>query len=166
MTDPTTILGLDRVELDLDEGSFPRDAVYGAAFAFIDRWYVRLDRVAEGRIGIVLRAKPGHDGRDPQTPAAPFDGEAVAAELCAELFGQAFRQRLVEDGRELTASIFAGAHGGGEVGLGAGGLDDLLDPGDLGDAGAFDDPLGIALSWEEKYAKKPAGEGGGGGGSP
>ena len=33
------------------------------------------------------------------------------------------------------------------------GLDELLAT-EIGDAGAFEDPLGIAMSWEEKYTKK------------
>ena len=84
MSDPATILDPSRVELDLDEGAFPRDAVYGAAYTFIDRCYVRLHRAAEGRIGIVLRAKT----------RGSLDAEAVAAELQGELFAQAFRLRL------------------------------------------------------------------------
>jgi hypothetical protein len=33
------------------------------------------------------------------------------------------------------------------------GLDDLLAM-DIGEESAFEDPLGIAMSWEEKYTKK------------
>jgi His-Xaa-Ser system protein HxsD len=144
VSDLRTTLGEDRVELDLDGGAFPRDAVYAAAYTFIDRCYVHLDARADGRLGIVLRAKT----------AGLLDGEAVAAELRNELLGQAWRQRLVEEGRELTASIAAGAFGSG-----AG--HDALAASDA-DLAAFDDPLGIALTWEAKYAKKaepPAGEG-------
>jgi His-Xaa-Ser system protein HxsD len=99
----------DRVEADLDEGSFPRDAVFAAAFTFIDRCYVHLDRAEGGRLGVVLRAKsPGS-----------LDAEALAAELREELLGQAWRRRLAEEGRDLTASITASAYGGPEGELGA-----------------------------------------------
>jgi His-Xaa-Ser system protein HxsD len=130
-----TTVATDRVELDLDAAVFPRDAVYGAAFAFIDRCYVRLDRAGEGRLGIVLRPKT----------AGSIDGEALAAEVQAELVAQAFRVRLAEDGRELTAAIVASAFGpaGGPA------IDDLASS----DAISLDDPLGIALAWEEKQAK-------------
>jgi His-Xaa-Ser system protein HxsD len=144
MSDPATILDPSRVEIGLDERAFPRDAIYGAAYSFIDRYYVRLHRAAEGRIGIVLRAKTG----------GALDAEAVTAELHGELFAQAFRERLAEEGRDLTASIFAGAHGGTD------GASSHLDPGDLSDLHAFDDPLGIALSWEETQAKTPSHDGG------
>jgi len=136
VSDLRTTLGADRVELELDASAFPRDAVYGAAFAFIDRCYVRLDRADEGRLKMVLRAKT----------AGSLDGEALAADLRNELLGQAFRLQLLEAGREITASITAGAFGG----TGGGDAEPFA-----ADAAAFDDPLGIALSWEEKYARKP-----------
>ena len=143
MIDPGTTIAPDRVEVRLDEAAFPRDAVYGAAYAFIDRCYVRLDRAGDGRLAIVLRAKaPGK-----------LDGETLATELRDELFAQAFRLRLAEDGQELTAAIVAGAFGAGaSSGPAEPSLDDLL----AGPDDAFDDPLGIAQSWEEKYAKKAA----------
>jgi hypothetical protein len=46
----------------------------------------------------------------------------------------------------LTSRALAGA-------AGPPGLDDLLAM-DIGADSAFDDPLGIAMSWEEKYTKK------------
>ena len=130
----------------LEEAAFPRDAVYGAAYTFIDRCYVRLDRAGDGHLAIVLRAKiPGK-----------MNGEALAAEVRDEVFAQAFRLRLAEDGRELTAAIVAGAFGAGGSGEPAEpSIDDLLaGPDDAFSAGS--DPLGIAQSWEEKYAKKAA----------
>jgi His-Xaa-Ser system protein HxsD len=141
VTDLRTTLAPDRVELDLDATVFPRDAVYGAAFTFIDRCYVRLDQPAPGRLAIVLRPKA----------AGSLEGEALAAEAQAELRAQAFRVRLAEDGRELTAAIVSGAFGAA-VGPGAASIDDLASD----DAIALDDPLGIALQWEEKQAASTA----------
>ena len=89
-----TILGDEAATVELDETLYPKDAIYGAAYVFIDRCYVHLDRAGDGRIKVTLR------GKKP-------------------------------------------------------GLDDLLAI-DIGEASAFDDPLGIAMSWEEKYKKKTA----------
>jgi His-Xaa-Ser system protein HxsD len=134
-----------RVELTLDEASYPRAAVYAAAFAFIDRCWVHLDR-GDGELRIALRAK-----------AKGLDLEAAAAELQDELLGQAWRRRSVEEGRALVESVVTKAFGaptaGGEAAPEVGALDDLLAEG-----GAFEDPLGIAMSWEEKYGKQGAGE--------
>jgi His-Xaa-Ser system protein HxsD len=135
VTDLKTAAVPDRVELDLDDGSFPRDAVYAAAFTFIDRCYVHLDHPSEGRTGIVLRPK-AHDGF--------HDGAAIADELASELRAQAWRVRLAEQGRELTAQITRGAFGGGG--------DPLAD-----EPAPFDDPLGIALQWEREKAPAAAG---------
>jgi His-Xaa-Ser system protein HxsD len=132
-----------RVELSLDEASYPRAAVYAAAFAFIDRCWVHLDR-SDGKLQIVLRAK-----------AQGLDLEATAAELQDELLGQAWRRRALEDGRSLVESVvmkaFGAPAGADAAASEAGTLDDLLAEG-----GAFEDPLGIAMSWEEKHAKQEA----------
>jgi His-Xaa-Ser system protein HxsD len=132
-----------RVVLALDEASCPRAAVYAAAFSFIDRCWVHLDR-KDGRLEISLREKR----------AEGSDLEALAAQVRDELLGHAWRHKLVEDGRELLESLAVRAYGASAPPDQAGSLDDLL-AGD--DQGAFDDPLGIAMSWEEKYAKKSEG---------
>jgi len=141
VSDLRTTLAPGRVELDLDEAAFPRDAVYAAAYAFIDRCWVRLDRAGDGRYAVILREKsPGS-----------IDGEAVAAELRSELFGQAFRVRLAEEGRALTDAVVHAAYGG----PGAPAADDLL-----GAGAPFEDPLGIALQWEAQQAPPPGHDGG------
>ena len=143
MLETRTNPGEGRVVLALDEATLPRDAVYAAAFAFIDRCWVHVDRVA-GRIEVALHAK-----------AANANLEALAAELQDELLGEAWRRKIVDENRALMESLAIQAFGtpGGVEASGAseaGALDDLLADGD----GAFDDPLGIAMSWEEKYARK------------
>jgi His-Xaa-Ser system protein HxsD len=136
VSDLQTTVAADRVDIDLDADSLPRDAVYAAAYTFIDRCYVRLELPAPGRIGITLRAKT----------TGSLDAAATAAELENELRAQAWRQRLADEGSELTASIVAAAFGVSSAPAG-----DLIG----GIEGApFDDPLGIAQSWEEKYAEK------------
>ncbi len=132
MSDLRTTLGQDRVELDFDEASFSRDAVYAAAFTFIDRCWVRLDKGDAGRLGVVLRAKS-------TAPPGSFDGEALAADLRNEILGQAFRQRLADEGRALTDAVVRGAFGGADSPA----IDDLLAGG-----ADFEDPLGIALAWD------------------
>lgn len=163
MIDFKTTLGPGALEIELDEQLYPRDAIYGAAYVFIDRCYVHLDRAGEGRIRVTLRAKRG----------APELSEALAGELQNELLAQAYRQELVAQNRQLIEAITARALGGA---AGPPGLDELLAM-DIGEETAFDDPLGIAMSWEEKYAKKkakageaqaatPPADGGGGGEAP
>jgi His-Xaa-Ser system protein HxsD len=127
------------LSVEFDEELYPKDAVYGAAYAFIDRCYVHLDRAGDKRIKVTLRAKrPG------------LDLSALAGEFQNELLGQAWRRQIVDENRALIEAITTKALAGA---AGPPGLDDLLAT-DIGEASAFEDPLGIAMSWEEKYKKK------------
>lgn len=139
MSDMSQILGEGSVVLEFDEGLYPKDAIYGAAYVFIDRCYVHLDRAGDQRIRVTLRAKK-----------PPLDPEAIAGEFGNELLGQAWRRQIVDESRPLIEAVTMRAMGGA---AGPPGLDELLSM-DIGEASAFDDPLGIAMSWEDKYLKK------------
>jgi His-Xaa-Ser system protein HxsD len=140
MSEIEATLGEGWVELSFDEGLYPKDAVYGAAYVFIDRCYVHLDRKGDRQITVRLKGKPG----------VSLDGEALAGELENELLGQAWRRQIAEENRSLIEAITTRALAGA---AGPPGLDELLAT-DIGPDTAFEDPLGIAMSWEEKYAKK------------
>src|SRR2546423_10198958 len=45
--------------LDVDAALYPLDALYGAAYIFIDRAYVFLERPSEGRFRVTLAPKQG-----------------------------------------------------------------------------------------------------------
>ena len=139
MNETTTMFDDGWVALELDEDLYPRDAVHGASYVFLDRAYVFLDRAGDRRLRVRLRAKTG-------------DSAALAGEFENEALAQAYRRRIAEGSRALLESTAARALAGA---AGPPGLDDLLAM-DIGAETAFDDPLGIAMSWEEKYAKKKA----------
>ena len=131
----------DGLLVELDESLYPKDAIYGAAYVFIDRCYVRLDRPAPGRISLRLKPKA-----HVEIPLA-----TLAGELENELLGQAWRRLLIDENRRIVETVTTQALAGA---AGPPGLDELLEM-DL-DEKAFEDPLGIAMSWEEKYKKRPA----------
>lgn len=135
------------MELEFDEGLYPKDAVYGAAYVFIDRCYVHLDRAGDRRIKVTLKAK-----KNMANNMASSDDltKAWAGEFENELLGQAWRRMIIEENRPFIESLTARAISGA---AGPPGLDELLAM-DIGESTAFDDPLGIAMSWEEKYKKK------------
>lgn len=139
---PAAPSGTRSLHIELDEQLYPKDAIYGAAYVFIDRCYVHLDRAGQGRVRVTLRAKRG----------GPDLTEALAGELQNELLAQAWRLEIAAQNRQLIESITARALGGA---AGPPGLDELLAM-DIGAETAFEDPLGIAMSWEEKYGKKKA----------
>ena len=125
--------------LSLDVGLYPRDVLYAAAYIFLDRAYVLLDRV-DSRFIVHLRGK------------RPFDEatlHAMAGEFENELLAQALRHRVVDANQriieDVVAVAIAGAASGAEPDGGA--VAPLIDPRDPED-GFLADPLGIARPWE------------------
>jgi len=135
-------LGTLEVSLTVDESLYPLDAVYGAAFTFLDRCYVVLDRPEPSRLRVTLTGKRPNDD-----PAALRD---LLGELGNELLASAWRQQLARDQRPLVEAVTLRAMEGA---LGGPSLEDLARF--EFDDEALEDPLGIAVAWEEKYGKKP-----------
>lgn len=150
---PETLSRVDldegRATIDLDAGLYPLEAVYGAAYVFIDRCYVLLDRPEPTKLRVLLSPKK------PEADVAAQLREMVG-ELANELLSAAWRHQITQENRArieaLTLSAISGA-------MGPPSLDDL-ESFDFTEE-AFEDPLGIAMSWEEKYAKKKTDEGAG-----
>jgi His-Xaa-Ser system protein HxsD len=126
----------ESVRLEVDATLYPLEALYGAAYVFIDRCYVLLDRPDPTKWRVTL------------TPKTPQDLKAIAGEFGNELLACAWRHKITTENRAtieaVTMQAIAGAMG----------------PPSLDDLAAFDftqekfeDPLGIAVSWEEKYRK-------------
>ncbi len=127
--------------LSLDIGLYPRDVVYAAAYVFLDRAYVLLDRV-ESRFVVHLRAKH---------PVEAATLEAMAGEFENELLAQALRHQVVDANRRIIEDVVAVAIAGAAAGAeeSATGLEGgtLIDPADTQD-GFLADPQGIAQPWE------------------
>lgn len=128
-----------RALVDLDASLYPLEAVYGAAYVFIDRCYVLLDRPEPTKLRVVLAPK------EPDPDAL----RALVGELANELLSAAWRHRITQENRARIEAVTLQAISGA---MGPPSLDDL-EGFDFTDE-AFEDPLGIAMSWEEKYAKK------------
>jgi His-Xaa-Ser system protein HxsD len=129
----------------VDTEVYPKEAVYGAAYIFIDRCYVLLDAPEPGRLSVQLRG---------QTPLTVEGLDALAGEFHNELLAQTLRDMVCAQNRPLLEAVVGQAVSGAmgppppvEVDLAE------LDALELDDE-PFDDPLGIALSWEEKYGKQ------------
>jgi His-Xaa-Ser system protein HxsD len=134
---------LDRgaIALRVEESLYPLEAVYAAAYVFIDRCYVFLDKQTDGRIRVTLSGKK-----------AKLEGDVArdtVGEFANELLSCAWRAQIARDSRATIEAVTAQALSGAR---GAPSLDEL-EAFDFSEE-AFDDPLGIAMSWEEKYAKK------------
>lgn len=147
--------------VSVDESLYPIEAVLGAAYVFLDRCFVFLDRSPDGAIRVQLRPKPG--------PSASTD---LAGEFQNELLGQALRHRIAARHEKVRETIVARALFGAAPRLSepeVEGVPEAPTDEQLGVEPRFvpvesddylDDPLGIAVPWEEKYGK-PAEEGAG-----
>jgi His-Xaa-Ser system protein HxsD len=133
-------LGASSVTLRVDPATYSLDALYGAAYIFIDRCFVLLDK-PDASYRVTLAWKKREPTED--------DLRALVGEFTNELLSCAWRAKISEDSRALIESVTAQALGGA---LGAPTLDDL-EKFDFSDD-TFEDPLGIAMSWEDKYRKK------------
>src|SRR4029453_2257589 len=128
--------------LSLDVGLYPRDVLYAAAYVFLDRAYVLLDR-QDARFVVHFRSKH---------PLEEATFRAMGGEFENELLAQALRhrvadanQRIIED---VVAVAIAGASAGVEPDSGAAAEHPpLIDPSDPED-GFLGDPLGIARPFE------------------
>lgn len=136
--------------VQIDDSLYPLPAVQGAAYTFIDRCYVLLDRPAPGRLRVTLTRKepPPADASDETRAARASALRALVGELANELLACAYRHQLSQDNRVLVETVTLQAMSGA---MGPPSLADLADF-DFTDE-ALDDPLGIAQSWEEKHGR-------------
>ncbi len=150
---PTDLVAVDlqkgAIALTVDSGIYPLSALYAAGYIFIDRCYVLLDKPDATHFRVTLSVKKGEPS---EAVLSSFVGE-----FCNELLSCAWRAKIAEESRAIIESATAQALQGA---MGPPSLDDL-EKFDFSEE-AFEDPLGIAMSWEEKYGKnkkKPGEEG-------
>ncbi len=129
------------VYLTVREELYPLDAVFAAAFTFIKDCWVVIDRADGERWRVVLTPKAAG--------ATAAELEAWVGGFANELLACAYRHRLAKANRATVEAVTAAALAGA---LGPPTLDELEDF-DFSNE-AFEDPLGIAQSWEAKYGKK------------
>jgi His-Xaa-Ser system protein HxsD len=120
----------------VDEKIYPVDAIYGAAYIFIDRCYVFLDRPGDAKVALRLRTK----GKSTEAEL-----EALAGELANELLNQVLRLRIGESTARIREYYMARAFFSSD---GKSTIDQLLaelDAEELAEA-----PLEVAVPWETK----------------
>src|SRR3954447_12529506 len=96
--DPTTAT----LTLSLDVGLYPRDVLYAAAYVFLDRAYVLLDR-QDSRFVVHVRAKHPVDETGLRGMAGEFENELLA---------QALRLRVADANQRIIEDVVAVAIGG------------------------------------------------------
>jgi His-Xaa-Ser system protein HxsD len=152
----------DQSSLDLTVNGriYPLEAVMAAAYTFLDRAYVLLDK----------------DKNDVRVRLWPKEGRAAAAtegDFYNELLNEALRLKIAKQNQQvremvINRALFAATNTNVEEEVLDRALDSLDNLDDLNldldsdNLDFLDDPLGIAVPWEEKFAadaKKKEGEG-------
>jgi His-Xaa-Ser system protein HxsD len=125
------------VVIDLAVRLYPLDAVYGACYVFLDRCYIYLDQPEPEKVRVYLKSRDNKS-----------ELEALAGEFLNQLLHQALRLRIARQTSQVREMVVGRALLSAEpMGL-AGEYDEFFDSADY-----LDDPLGIAVPWEEKYGK-------------
>jgi His-Xaa-Ser system protein HxsD len=143
----------DQVAVTADENSvsvtferslYPLDVIYGASYVFIDRCFVLLDTPAPGKLCVSLRGRDKLSADSLQTLAGEFGNEVLT---------QLWRQETIRQNLSIIEVVTARALAGAQAPANTAALSPSppteASSTDLADA--FDDPLGIAVPWEEKY---------------
>ena len=136
-------MGNEKV-LQVNQRIYPLESVLATAFVFIDECYVFLDKPEKNSISVRLRGKPD------TTPEA---FERVVGEFENELMNQSLRLKVSKRTEKIRDAIVHRALYSSMPQS----MDLGLDDDDDGDY--LDDPLGIAVPWEEKYSKEDDKEG-------
>ena len=124
----------DQVSFAVPESLIPLDAVYGAAYLFVDRCWVFLTRPADAEVGVHLKPKP--DGES--------DLDALAGEFANDLLNQSLRVRIGESTASLREYYMARAFFTTPVQRS---IDAMT--ADLEAAELEDDDLEISVPWED-----------------
>ncbi len=130
-------LGADQVSFDLEESVYPLEAVYGAAYLFLDRCFVYLTRPSADSVGVRLTAQE----------AGSEDLEKLAGEFANELLSQTLRLKLAQSTARIREYYTAAAL---RAATSAPSVDELL--AELESEELLEDPLEIMVPWEEKHA--------------
>ncbi len=136
----------DLIQVDVDKNMvavavnaemYPLDVIYGASFVYVDRAFVLLDKINDTRVSVTMTAREKSDEEALRS---------LGGELANELLTQALRETIAKKTQKIRELVINRAlystldSGGGDV--------DFDDEDDLE---FLDDPLGIAVPWEEKF---------------
>ena len=124
----------EQVSFAVPVSLYPIDAIYGAAYLFVDRCWVFLSRPSDESVGVHLKPKP--DGESSL--------EALAGEFANELLNQAMRVKIGDATASIREYYMARAFFTTPVQSSIDALLAELDAEEL-----EDDDLEISVPWEE-----------------
>lgn len=123
------------VLLEVDETLYPLDAIYGASYLFIDRYYVFLERAEDKKVRIRMRVKK---------EVSEDVLVALIGEFANELLNQVLRFKVSESTAQIREYTMARAFVSSPAQASIDALLAELDAEEL-----EDDDLEISVPWEE-----------------
>ncbi len=129
---------MNTIKIEIDTKIYPLEAIYGASYVFIDRVYIFLDSKKINKIEISFKGKKKNSKKQLENLVGEFMNELLNYTLRINLAktNKKIREYIVEQALFTAVNTVE---------------DDLSD-----NLGYEDDPLGIAIPWEEKYGKEPS----------
>ena len=121
------------VTFDVDLEAYSLEAVYGASYIFLDRYYLSMARPSQKTLAVTIRPKAG-GAADPVAVEGAFKNELLNQVLRETIAARNLKLREYIIGRALYGAENAAEGGGGKA--------------------YTDDPLGIAVPWEQKFGEK------------
>ncbi|MDP3043534.1 MAG: His-Xaa-Ser system protein HxsD [bacterium] len=129
----------NQITFFLDSKLYPIEAIYGAAYVFIDRAYIFLDGDPQKEIIICLKGKKKMNFKEL---------EGLQGEFYNELLNYLLRVKIAKRNKKVRDFIVGTALVSGS---------NIFDSSpDGSDNDYLDDPLGIAVPWEDKYKENTA----------
>jgi len=125
----------DTIKFSFNTTEYPMEAVYGTAYVLVDRAYLFLENGGKNRIKVSLKGKKKLNSKKL---------EELKGEFLNELLNYSFRIKLVRGNKKIRDYIISQAL------LSAIGGESQESEEEMK---YEDDPLGIAVPWEEKYGK-------------
>ncbi len=132
------------LKIVVDKNIYPLEAIYGASYVFVDRCYIFLDSLTKRKISIVFRPKNKNSFKQLEKISQEFFNELLNYSLRIYLTKQnkKIKERVIE---QALFSAIGGKEKVEEENCGCEDNDLFYN--------YKDDPLGIAIPWEEKYLK-------------
>lgn len=126
--------------VEVQKGLYPLEVIYGTSYQFLDSCYIKLEQAEDGTIKIHLK---------PKSEEAAKNLENLEGEFQNELLNQAYRRKLSQRVSKVRDMVVQRALYSAVVDQS---VPDEIESDDLN---FLDDPLGIAVPWEEKFDDEP-----------
>lgn len=129
----------NEIKIPIDPKIYPLEAVYGAAYVFLDRAYLKLDGDPDKKIIVTIKAKKniGNKGM-----------EKLVDDFLNTLLNYGLRVQISKNNRKIREYIVGSALFGA-----IGGMGEITEKAKKNKEDWQKDELGIAVPWEEKYKK-------------